>query len=124
MSAKIKLGWSQKDITPRGTVALRGQFNLRLATRIHDPLTLTALALESEGDHAIIVSLDSCGVDVEVLAGTRAALAERLPQVDPRKLIVSATHTHTAPFGGDSLGLQKDADYEEAIRARYPDYLT
>lgn len=123
MPANLKIGWSQQDITPHRPVALRGQFNLRLATRVQDPLTLTALALEGDGDYAVIVSLDCCGVDENVLAGARAALADRLPGFDSRKLIVSATHTHTAPFGG-SLGLQKDSDYNDLIRARHPDYMT
>jgi hypothetical protein len=102
---------------------LRGQFNLRLATRIQDPLTLTALALDNGADHAVIVSMDLCGVDHQVFDGARAALAERLPEVDPRKLIVSATHTHTAPFAGGD-GWQQDADYLAPLRARHPDYMT
>jgi len=124
MSTRIRIGWSQGDITPHRPVALRGQFNLRLATRVHDPLTLTALALDSGDDQAILVSMDACGVDVDVLADARAAVAERLPDFDPRRLIVSATHTHTAPFAGDRTGLQRDADYADAIKARYPDYMT
>ena len=124
MSTRIRLGWSPRDITPDRPVALRGQFNLRIATRVHDPLTLTALALESNDEHAIIVSMDSCAVDVEVFEDTRAALAERLPDFDPRKLIVGATHTHTAPFAGQRTGLQRDVDYADVIKARYPDYMT
>jgi hypothetical protein len=123
MSDGIRLGWSQQDITPDRPVALRGQFNLRLATRVNDPLTLTALALESDDDQAIVASIDTCMVDAEVLDAARAALAHRLPDFDPRKLIVGATHTHTAPSGG-ATGLQKDDDHLAAIRARYPDYLT
>jgi hypothetical protein len=34
MSHKLQIGWSQRDITPRVPVALWGQFNLRLATRV------------------------------------------------------------------------------------------
>jgi hypothetical protein len=104
-------------------VALRGQFNLRIATRARDPLTLTALAIESAGEQAIFVSIDTCGVDDATLARSRRALTERLPGFDSRKLIASATHTHTAPFAGGDLGLQKDEDYLDDIRARYPDYM-
>jgi hypothetical protein len=124
MCAKIRVGWSQADITPNRPVALRGQFNLRIATRVQDPLTLTALAIENGKDQAIIVSMDACAVDVEVFEKAQKALAQRLPGFDPRKLIASATHTHTAPFSGDRVGLQKDADYADIIKARYPDYMT
>ena len=123
MGTRIQIGWSQRDITPHRPVSLRGQFNLRLATRVQDPLTLTALALDSGDDCAVIVSMDACAVDNEVLAGARTALAERLPELDPSKLIASATHTHTAPFGGGVVGWQKDEDYLDAIKARYPDYM-
>ncbi len=123
MSTRLQIGWAQRDITPDRPVSLHGQFNLRIATRVQDPLTLTALALDSGDDHAVIVSVDACSVTAEMLGNARAALAERLPALDPRKLIVSATHTHTGPFGG-ARGWQTDAEYLEAIRARYPDYMS
>ncbi|HCU37249.1 MAG TPA: hypothetical protein DGT21_17955, partial [Armatimonadetes bacterium] len=71
----------------------------------------------------MLVSVDACGVDPEMLAEARTMLAERLPELDPANLVVSATHTHTAPFAG-GIGLQKDTDYIEAIRERYPDYMS
>ncbi|MCD6362346.1 MAG: hypothetical protein J7M38_15925 [Armatimonadetes bacterium] len=124
MSDKVKIGWAGRDITPRTPVALRGQFNLRIATRVEDPLTLTALAIEADGEQAILVSIDNVGVDSVVLERTREALQERLPDVDPRKVVVNATHTHTGPFCAGAVGLQKDTDYMDDILARYPDYMS
>ena len=124
MNSKLTIGWASRDITPSRPVSLRGLFNLRIATQVNDPLTVTALALESGGEQVVFVSLDLCGVDPEVLEASREALRERLPELDPLKLIAGATHTHTAPFAGGSIGLQKDVDYLDDIRARYPDYMT
>lgn len=124
MSAPVRLGWSVRDITPSLPVALRGQFPLRIATRIHDPLTLTALAVESGGEAVVFVSFDGCAVDDEILEQVREALPSRLPELDPRKIIACGTHTHTAPFAGQRLGLQRDEDHIEALRERYPDYVT
>ncbi|NSW56381.1 MAG: hypothetical protein HPY44_10220 [Armatimonadetes bacterium] len=123
MKNKIRIGWAQRDITPQGPVSLHGQFNLRIATRVQDPLTLTALVLQRDDDHAAIVSVDACSVAGEVLREVRAALAERVPELDPHKIIIGATHTHTGPFNGTG-GWQQDAEYLDAIRARYPDYVT
>lgn len=120
----LTIGWAARDITPSRPVALRGQFNLRIATRAHDQLTLTALALESDGEQVIFVSIDSAGADDELVSAGREQLASRLPGFDPRKLIVGGTHTHTAPFASDRAGLQKDTDYLDALRAKYPDYMT
>jgi hypothetical protein len=113
---------TRRHAGPAGT--LRGQFNLRIATRVQDPLTLTALALESGGEYVILASMDLCTVEVEALANARAALAERLPGFDPRRLVVNATHTHTGPFSGNLAGLQRDAEYVDLIRSRYPDYMS
>lgn len=123
MSSKMKIGWASRDITPLRPTSLRGLFNLRIATSVNDPLTVTALALERGDEQVVFVSMDICGVDEEVLAGSREALRERLPDFDPQRLVAGATHTHTAPFAG-SRGLQKEEDYLEDIRARYPDYMT
>ncbi|HQK92439.1 MAG TPA: hypothetical protein PLD23_02985 [Armatimonadota bacterium] len=124
MSSAIRMGWAHRDITPNGPVAIRGQFNLRIATRIEDPLTLTALALEAGDDHVILVSIDSCTADQQVIDDSRAALAQRLPDVEAAKLIVCGTHTHTAPFASAEVGLQREEDYLAALRERYPDYVT
>ncbi|MDH7570218.1 MAG: hypothetical protein QHJ73_11610 [Armatimonadota bacterium] len=123
MSRRIRIGWAERDITPTRPVALRGQFNLRIATRVQDPLTLTALALEGEGEGVILVSVDLVAVDASVLEEARQLLETRLPGFDPRRFVASATHTHTAPFAGTRGSLQDDQEYLDAIRARYPDYM-
>jgi hypothetical protein len=124
MSSSVRIGWASRDITPRRAVMLRGQFNVRVATRVRDPLTLTALAVDCDGDAAILVSVDACGVEDRVLEASRCALAERIPGIDPRKLIAFSTHTHTGPYQGGDDCWHPEAEYLEALRARYPDYMT
>ena len=124
MSAKTTIGWAVRDITPDRPVSLRGLFNLRIATEVRDPLTLTALAVETGEEQTILVSMDSCAVNDEVLESVREALRERLPEFDPEHLIASATHTHTAPFSGGGPGLEKEEDYHEDILAQYPEYMS
>lgn len=124
MSAGTSIGWAARDITPDRPTSLRGLFNLRIATRAQDPLTLTALAIESGGEQTIFVSMDACAVDQETIDDSRKLLAERLPEFDASKLVAGATHTHTAPFGGGAVALQKDEDYMDDILARYPDYMS
>jgi hypothetical protein len=124
MTAPLQIGWGTRDITPERPVLLRGLFNLRVATHIRDRLTTTALALDNGVDQALIISVDACGVDEGVVDACRQALTARCPEVVSQKVFVSATHTHTAPFAGSGLGLQNEAEYLEALRQRYPDYLT
>jgi len=103
---------------------LRGLFNLRISARVRDPLTVTALAIGSGEDHTMIVSIDACGVDDKVLARSREIVSGKLDGFEKDRLVVSATHTHTAPFAGGTIGLQKEEEYLDDLRAKLPDYMT
>ncbi|HWR35186.1 MAG TPA: hypothetical protein VN622_04860, partial [Clostridia bacterium] len=89
--------WASVSITPDRPVALAGQFHTRVSRSVHDPVTATALALESGGEQAVLVSLDVVAVSKDLLARVRARLKATLPELDGRKLLLNATHTHTAP---------------------------
>lgn len=96
------IGWASVDITPPRPVLLRGQFVTRISKYVSDPLTATALALESRGDggapgQAILVSCDRVSVPCAVYQRLCEAVRVRLPDFDPAMLVVAATHTHTAP---------------------------
>ena len=89
----------------------------------------TALALESrEGekplDQVVLVACDLVAIDRPVLERTRALLEGRLPGFDGRKLVVSATHTHTAPVYEDGKytiprdGVMQPPEYAEFLSGR------
>ena len=106
----IRVGGATVSITPDRPVALAGQFRLRVATKVESPVTATVLALESvDGDkpldQAVMISCDLVSIDLKVYDQLRAKLTERIPEFDVRKLVISATHTHTAP-------VVKDGSYE------------
>ena len=98
----LHAGWATADITPQNPVNLVGQYGKRIARTVRDPLTATALALETRGpdgpaEQAILVSCDVIVIPKAVMASLREALKPRLPDFDVRKLVLNATHTHTAP---------------------------
>ena len=60
---ELYVGWAVRDIFTDEPVALLGHFNLRISDKILDPITCTALAIETrDGDKsvetAIMVSCD------------------------------------------------------------------
>ena len=99
-NSPLKVGWAARNVTPRRPVNLAGQFHARVATAAHDPVTVTALAMasgESVDDYAIFVSCDTVGIPADVRNQCRQAVKARLPKLDVSKIILNATHTHTAP---------------------------
>jgi transcription elongation GreA/GreB family factor len=128
-ASELLAGASSISITPDRPVALQGQMNTRISRGVRSPVTATALALESrEGhrplDQAILLSCDLVAIDGHVLERVRALLKDRLPGFDGRKLVLSATHTHTAPVYEDGKytipkdGLMQPPEYAELLSAR------
>ena len=99
---KLLIGWASKDVTPARPVALAGQFHVRISKYVNDPITATALAIESAGENvveeqAIMVSCDLVGIEQEIQARLRDMVKLELPEFDTSKLFLNATHTHTGP---------------------------
>ena len=92
-----RIGWAQAEITPAQPVLISGQFHARLSEGVSDPITATALALEASGDQAVMVGCDLVGVSDELRDAVRAQLLRKAEGLDPAKVVLHATHTHTAP---------------------------
>lgn len=99
---ELWVGAATVNITPDKPVALQGQFHLRIAQAADNPITATALALETRNgdrvaDQAIFISCDLSGITGDLQQRLRDRLRETLTGFDVRKLVLTATHTHTAP---------------------------
>ncbi|HID57589.1 TPA: hypothetical protein EYP37_13725 [Candidatus Poribacteria bacterium] len=93
----LLIGWASADVTPDRPVILRGQFHARISKGVRDPITVTALALERDGTRCVMVSADSVAIPDSLLRGVRAKLLELVDDLDPGRVFISATHSHTAP---------------------------
>jgi len=96
-SSQVLIGWASRDITPDRPVNLCGQFHMRISQGVLDPVTVTALSLSAGDDSFTWVSCDLVQVPNDVLASCRQKLSVRLPEFPAEKLVISVTHTHTAP---------------------------
>jgi len=131
-AAEITIGGSSISITPEGPVALAGQMHTRIAHAVESEVMANALALESrEGsqiiDQAIMVSCDLVVIHSGVLDAVRQRIKGQLPDFDGNKLIISATHTHTAPVTKEGLyeipheGVMQPKAYVELLADRITD---
>lgn len=109
-SGSLSIGWAQSNITPNKPVLIAGQFHARVSEGVMDPVTATVLALESgSGESSEKVFLISCDL-VGISDGTRddekgnlrntirEKITRNIPGVLPEKIVINATHTHTAPY--------------------------
>ena len=131
-ASELHVGGATVSITPDRPVALAGQMHTRIARSVESPVMATALALESRDgdkvlDQAILVSCDLVAIEATVLGQVRKKVKDRLPDLDVQKLVLSATHTHTAPVmkEGDyeipNDGVMPPVEYAEFLAARVTD---
>jgi hypothetical protein len=96
-SAELQIGTASVDITPNKAVALWGQFGLRLSTKPDTPLTANVVALQSGDARTTFVSLDLLQLPEVFVQEIRDAVAEKDGSIDIQSIVLTATHTHTAP---------------------------
>ncbi|GAB3278861.1 neutral/alkaline non-lysosomal ceramidase N-terminal domain-containing protein [Larkinella harenae] len=107
-ATELRIGTATMDITPPLPFALMGQFDLRIARTVETPLTANVIALElRNGNHsqetAILISCDLATIPTVLLTRLRESVRKQLPELDVRKIIVNATHTHTSPVLANDL---------------------
>lgn len=95
-SESLRIGWAQVNLTPDEPVLLAGQFHARLSEGVADPITATVLVLDSGEDHCVWVSCDVVTISEVLRDGVREQVAGT-DGLDPMKVVLNATHTHTAP---------------------------
>lgn len=95
--SKIKIGWSEVDITPKkGTkIGLAGQFFERITDEVESPITVTAFALESGEEQMIICACDLVAIRDNLNDLVKERLVGKLP-ISTDKVIISAIHSHTS----------------------------
>ncbi len=109
--AQLRAGAATADITPKKWPApLIGQFGHRQAERAFDPLTARALVLDDGAARLALVVVDSCYVP-RSLCDAAKRLANAKCGVATDRILISATHTHTAPPSKNTFLEQADPEY-------------
>lgn len=93
----LRIGWSEIDITPSKKAALAGQFAERISQYVEKPITATAMAVSNDDEQMILVSCDLIFTTSNLVSAVRKNFEQNNLGIDPKKIILSAIHTHTAP---------------------------
>lgn len=93
---RLKIGWAEESLVPKKKVNLAGQMFERISEYVESEITVTAMAVETDGDAMILASADIIYCTEALLDLVRDKLASICPEVDSSKLMITATHTHTS----------------------------
>ncbi len=105
--SKILIGWGEETLVPDKKVRLAGQFYERISQYVESEISATAMAIEADGDGAIMISADMTSIPEYILKGVREEFSKLTSEIDPSKIIIAATHTHTShtvePYKVDAI---------------------
>ncbi len=114
----LRAGAAIVDITPtQFPVIVNGMFEERQATSAHDPLHVRCLVLEQGSTRIAIAVADSCMLPRDLIDRAKE-MAERATGIPADHMLVSATHTHSAPAGMGCLGSREDPQYVQLLPGR------
>ena len=99
---RLKIGWASRDVTTTEPINIPGQFHMRISQGVIDPVSVTALVIDNGADSVIFLAADVVVIRNRLIDMIRARTAALDPNIPTLKILMSATHTHTAPttYGG------------------------
>lgn len=95
-AGEFKVGAAQVQITPPVGTPLAGSYATRVSNGTFDELFAKAIVIEQDGAKAALVGLDIVTTTRPAVAAARKLIAEQTG-IAPERVLISATHTHSAP---------------------------
>jgi neutral ceramidase len=114
----LKAGAFAQDVTPeKFPISVNGNFADVQAKSAHDPLHARCLVLDDGKTKLALVIVDSCMIPKPIHDAAKA-IAEKKTGIPAANILISATHTHTAPTVGGAFQSEPDADYVKFLTER------
>ena len=106
------------DVSPTGfPVRVNAMFTERSADKVVDPLFAKALALDDGTTRLVLCVVDTCMMPRDLIDRAKADASE-VTGIPTERMLVSATHTHSAPSAMGCLGSRVDPGYAEFLPGR------
>lgn len=117
-AASFRAGAHAIDISPTGfPVRVNAMFTERSADKVVDPLFAKALALDDGTTRLVICVVDTCMIPRDLIDRAKAD-ASKVTGVPLERMLVSATHSHSAPSAMGCLGSRVDPRYAAFLPGR------
>ncbi|MEZ6129363.1 MAG: LamG-like jellyroll fold domain-containing protein [Planctomycetaceae bacterium] len=115
--AELKAGAAVVDVTPtKFPVLVNGGMTSRSTSNVVTPINARAIVVDGGGERVGIVVVDSCMMPRPLLDEAKQ-LAAKQTSIPANRILISATHTHTAPSSMGALGTDADLEYLPVLRA-------
>jgi len=112
LHAEFTAGSAIVDVTPRQfPVLVNGGMTSRSVDKINTPVSARSLAFSDGKEKLVIVVVDSCMMSRDLIDRAKEMAAEK-SDIPRDRILISATHTHTAPASMGCLGTDADPAYE------------
>lgn len=116
--AELMVGAAVVDVTPTQLpVLINGGMTTRSADVVNTPVNARAIVLGDGHESVGIVVVDSCMMPRDLLDEAKKLAASRT-SLTPNRILISATHTHTAPSSMGALGTDADESYTPLLRQK------
>lgn len=113
--AVFRAGAAMVDITPTVfPVVVNGMVEERTATMAHDALMSRALVLDDGAEKIAIIIVDSLMM-TRVMLDDAKDQASLLTGIPTHRMLISATHSHSAPSAMPCLGSRVDPEYAQFL---------
>jgi len=117
-AAPFRAGAAVADITPTNyPVLVNAMFTERSATKAVDPLHARALVLDDGATRLTLCVVDTCMMSRDLIDEAKE-LARAATGIPTDRMLVSATHTHSAPSAMGCLGSRQDTNYARFLPGR------
>ena len=114
--AEFKAGAAVVDVTPPTLpVLVNGSMLSRTVEKINTRVNARAIALADGKEQLVIVVVDSCMMGRPLLDEAKALAAKRTG-IATNRMLISATHAHSAPASMGCLGTDADPRYVPVLR--------
>ncbi len=109
--AEFTAGAAIVDVTPKQLpVLVNGGMTSRSVDKVKTPVNARSLAFSDGKEKLVLVVVDSCMMSRDLIDDAKTLAAEKAG-IPRERILVSATHTHTAPSSMGCLGTDTDPVY-------------
>ncbi|MDR2704901.1 MAG: neutral/alkaline non-lysosomal ceramidase N-terminal domain-containing protein, partial [Planctomycetaceae bacterium] len=108
---EFKAGASRIDITPQKfPVIVNGGFFPQIVETVQDPLYARCLMLQNDKEQIVFIVVDNCYIPLTIAEEMKRRIHEKTG-IPTNRLMISATHCHSAPALAIGHSSEPDHDY-------------